>query len=313
MGDEATRIREKFGIPDPAKLTWKDKDLPHTDAGRRLENIFVESLSKASTKKKNTRAGNSGQKSHAHHAKKNVESRKEARTRMERRLNTNSEHYVIRAVNSVIYTLPVEIQTDVVKQYSAHQSGGSSDVDPSSATKSTVIDRSTIQSIASSNIKLSFDVHNVNPFNEPWPIRLGSTEMQPKWLLSLACEKLTLVAGENMLKRLCLHELSSHVFVYMYWFIHCRFFQANSDVEQQYLLSKVASIYTQLLSLKSLEAHKDFFFKYYPFVLSQAIVLGFKYLCPGNQSLYTPTLKRILFLTVTQLLTGVDVCPGSVN
>jgi hypothetical protein len=292
---------------DPGRLTWKDKDLPHTDAGRRLDLTFSEHLAKSSKAKGK---GRSGGKTGARAAKKNVESRKEARTRMERRLNNNSEHYVIRAVNSVVYQLPPEVRADVERQkledatMSLSASGAAYAAAPELA-------GSTLAS--TSTVKFTFDVHNVNPFNEPWPIRLGGTEMQPKWLLTLAAEKLTLVAGEAMMKRLCLHELSCHLFVYMYWFVHCRFFQANTAVEQQYLLSKVAAIYTQILSLKSLEQHKDFFFKNYPFVLSQAIVLGFKYLCPGNQSLYTPTLKRILYLTVAQLLTGVDVCPGSVN
>ena len=308
MSDEASRIRDKFGIPDPARLTWKDKDLPQTDAGRRLENVFTVNLAAG----KKARAGKGGQAGRLS-SKKNVESRKEARTRMERRLNNNSEHYVIRAVNSVIYTLPPEVQADLRGQRERAELEQFTTTSTTTSTNHTQHNRLNSSTVLSQPSKLTFSVHNVNPFNEPWPIRLGGTEMQPKWLLTLAAEKLVLVAGESMMKRLCLHELSCHIFVYMYWFIHCRFFQAGTEVEQQYLLSKVAAIYTQLLSLKALEAHKDFFFKNYPFVLSQAIVLGFKYLCPGNQSLYTPTLKRILFLTVAQLLTGVDVCPGSVN
>jgi hypothetical protein len=137
--------------------------------------------------------------------------------------------------------------------------------------------------------------------------------MNPKLLISLACEKVHLASGEGMIKRLSLHPLSCNLYVYMYWFVHCRFFQPDSTAEQTYLLSKVAVIYTQLLSVKALQAHKDFFFKNYPFVQSSAIILGFKYLCPGNQSLYTPTFKRIVFKTIATLLSGVDICPGSID
>ena len=44
---------------------------------------------------------------------------------------------------------------------------------------------------------------------------------------------------------------------YMYWFVHCRFFQPNSETEQHYLLRKVAIIFANFLSLKSLKDHKD--------------------------------------------------------
>ena len=137
--------------------------------------------------------------------------------------------------------------------------------------------------------------------------------MRPKILLSLACEKIVLPSGDALIKRLAVSGTSCNLFVYMYWFVHCRFFQGGNECEQEYLLGKVAVIYTGLLSLKSLESHKDFFFKHYPFILSQSIILGFRYLCPGNQSLFTSHFKRILYHEVTQILSGCNVCPVSVN
>jgi len=124
--------------------------------------------------------------------------------------------------------------------------------------------------------------------------------MRRRILLSLACEKIVMASGESLIKRLSVNKESCSLFVYMYWFVHCRFFQPNSETEQHYLLRKVAIIFANFLSLKSLKDHKDFFFKHYPFVLSQAIILGLRSLCPGNQSLYTSHFKRILYLEVSE-------------
>ena len=137
--------------------------------------------------------------------------------------------------------------------------------------------------------------------------------MKPGLLLELACEKMSLSDGELVLKKLCINRMARSMYVYMHWYVHCRFFQDNSEVEQQYLLSKVAAIYTTMLGSRNLEANKDFFFTHFPFVLGQALILGFKYLCPGNQSLFTSAFKKILYLTMVQLLSGVDVCPESVT
>ena len=40
---------------------------------------------------------------------------------------------------------------------------------------------------------------------------------------------------------------------------------------------------------------------------------GFTYLCPGSRHLYNKAFKRILYLQAAQVLTGVDVCPVSVQ
>lgn len=58
---------------------------------------------------------------------------------------------------------------------------------------------------------------------------------------------------------------------------------------------------------------RDTLFRHYPFVLSKAIYLGFQYLCPGNKSLFKGPFLRILYLSVFRLLTGVDICPESVD
>ena len=58
---------------------------------------------------------------------------------------------------------------------------------------------------------------------------------------------------------------------------------------------------------------RDTIHRTYPFVLSQGIFLAFKYLCPGNHALFQGAFQRILYLSVFRMLTGVDICPGSVE
>ena len=60
---------------------------------------------------------------------------------------------------------------------------------------------------------------------EEYPIPLGGFEMNPDLLLSLSCEKMALDRGRGLLKSVSLNSISLDLFVYMYWFIHCRFFQ----------------------------------------------------------------------------------------
>ncbi|GMI12662.1 hypothetical protein TrVE_jg3122 [Triparma verrucosa] len=316
MEDEAKRLRERFGIPDPATLTWRNPNLPQTDAGRKLESMFAADLLSDNRLK-----GKGGSRNL--HSKKNLESRKEARKEMERRLWAYSENHSGRSATNLLYKLPPDIQDDLIGQAQAVEGGGNTNTfsAPNTTTNNNTSAIMSMTQTQASNVRFDQQANKgADPFLEgaradwDWPIKLGGSDMNPKLLLSLACEKMVLQAGgEQTLKKLCTNKLSCNLFVYFFWFVHCRFFQINSDVEQLYLLSKVATVYTQLLSTKQLEANKDFFFVHYPFVLGQSIILGFKYLCPGNQSLFQYDFKKILYLNCARLLSGVDVCPGSVS
>lgn len=91
----------------------------------------------------------------------------------------------------------------------------------------------------------------------------------------------------------------------------------HSVSEQRYLLMKVAAIFPQIISIMSSSAilakQKKNLFRHYPFIISKAIYLGFKYLCPGNHGLFKGAFERILNLSVFRLLTGVNVCSSSVD
>jgi hypothetical protein len=105
------------------------------------------------------------------------------------------------------------------------------------------------------------------------------------------------------------------VFLIRFWFIHCQSFQNDSLEEQEHLLRRASAIYVQLLVLedKSLSRHKDFIFTHYPYLLGNAIINGFHYLCPGSRHLYTHAWKRIVYFQCCKVLCGLpDICPISV-
>lgn len=67
------------------------------------------------------------------------------------------------------------------------------------------------------------DIFSPNAF----PIPVNKVEMDPHVLLTLSCEKLAVDRGKRLLKAVVLHQISQQLFVLMYWFIHCRFFQVR--------------------------------------------------------------------------------------
>lgn len=74
-----------------------------------------------------------------------------------------------------------------------------------------------------------------------------------------------------------------------------------------HLLRCVADRYVGVLGTEGMEDYKDFFFKHYPFVVSNAILWGFHYLCPGSRHLYSNAFKRVLYLQCSRILSGVEV------
>jgi hypothetical protein len=148
---------------------------------------------------------------------------------------------------------------------------------------------------------------------EEWPIAVGAHALNPRLLLSLACARMALAQGHQAFTRFALAPKSCWLFVYLFWFCHCKAFQPRSEDEQEHLLRRAAAIYVQLLASKELGANQDFFFKHYPYAVGHAIAAGFYYLCPGSRHLYTPTFKRIVYLQCAQVLGGLGgVSPSSV-
>lgn len=90
----------------------------------------------------------------------------------------------------------------------------------------------------------------------------------------------------------------------------------NSSPEQRHLLTKIANVFPAFINMLTVTAspkERDVIFRFYPFVLSKGIFIAFKFLCPGNRSLFKGAFQRILYLSIFRLLTGLDICPESID
>lgn len=244
---------------------------------------------------------------------------------IQKQLEKNSENFVARAANTLRFKIDSS-KTNLSKLTRNNSSG----ICPDEFTD------------------MSHDEHNINPQSENWPIPLGGIDMNPKLLLKLSLLKAALSSCNNsngmtgpgfvLLKRLVLCPISCNLYVYLFWFIHCRFFQPFSSSEQRYLLGKIATIFPLLMSslinscsissnilgsssqnsasssnLNLNHKSKDYLYRCYPFVMSKAIYLGYRYLCPGNHNLFRGPFQRILNLSVFRLITGIDISWSSID
>jgi Protein of unknown function len=82
--------------------------------------------------------------------------------------------------------------------------------------------------------------------DETFPIAVGGADMNPKLLLSYACERIVLPGGARKFRHLVLLPASQQLFVHMYWWVHCKFFQENSTAEQAHLLHSISILYIQV-------------------------------------------------------------------
>lgn len=256
---------------------------PMTEAGKQLDAVFEEKLGHllTSSQKRNSRA-RAGSTSAIARGRRNghkIDEKKLERINYERRLQSNLESYVARSVNELRYRISSNDTFEDEDCSRRNQSGSQRELQRA----------------------------------ESWPIPVESHQMNPRLLLAYSCQRIVLPSGDRLFKHFVLSQISCEMYINLYWFAHCRFYQNNSELEQHYLLRRVALLYVKLLSLEALETHRDFFFKYFPYVMANAIFYGFYYLCPGSRHLYTASFKKILFLQLAQILTGVDVSPLSVD
>ncbi len=129
-------------------------------------------------------------------------------------------------------------------------------------------------------------------------------------LMKLSCEKMCLDQGRGLMRTISTNPTSTDLFINMFGFIHCRFFQVHSSSEQNYLLKKLSKIFPSFIGLISavpVVKHRDILFRHYPFVLAKGIYLGFQYLFPEKQSVFQGPFLRVLYVSLFRLLTGIDV------
>eukprot|EP00638_Chattonella_subsalsa_P019330 CAMPEP_0117886550 /NCGR_PEP_ID=MMETSP0950-20121206/20436_1 /TAXON_ID=44440 /ORGANISM="Chattonella subsalsa, Strain CCMP2191" /LENGTH=824 /DNA_ID=CAMNT_0005743917 /DNA_START=218 /DNA_END=2693 /DNA_ORIENTATION=- len=308
--DEESILQSR--IMDPSKLAFKGHAQP-AEAGKILEKRFEELMKKQQDDHRSTLLGTmnrAGLKPSRHRqtGKRKIETRnRKDRQQVERRLNANLDKHVARSVNEITYTMPASASGR------AGEPGSQREVE--STRSRTALSRPSIMSDAGANTLRSSIAAGLveQDADENWPIPLSDFEMDPRLFLTYACERVDLPSGARVFRHFVLSPQSRRLFIYLYWFIHCKFFQENSEKEQEHLLGRISAIYVNILQLKALEQSKDFFFKYYPYVSAKLVFWGFFYLCPGSRHLYTGAFRKILYKEVVRLLSGVDVCPISVN
>eukprot|EP00904_Undaria_pinnatifida_P003688 jgi/Undpi1/1331/HiC_scaffold_11.g04723.m1 len=277
----------------PSRMTFRNA--PQTDAGRKLAHQFEQEYGAKQTSSATPKFSktSSTKLKRVDHYKKS-ESRKHERIHFERKLQSNLDQYVTRAVTELLYRTPEDTE-----EGSGPENPGNSQDDTSPAADAGVGDGAHASG-ASEVIA-----------RERFPIPMEPNEMNPKLLLSYACERTVLPGGTRMFKHFATSTESQHLFVYMFWFIHCKFFQEESRREQAHLLRAVAGRYVGVLGTEGMDEYKDFFFKHYPFLVANAVFWGFHYLCPGSRHLYSNAFKRVLYLQCARILSGIEITPSS--
>ncbi|CAM9625683.1 unnamed protein product [Discosporangium mesarthrocarpum] len=270
--------RDGNHIVDPARLTFRNA--PVTDAGRKLEHRFEREYGSAHPSSFAPKFKTMGTSKLKWMGQKKVETRKQERMFYERKLQSNLERYVTRAVSDVIYQVPGE--------------QGPADNDSPTMEEAPL-------------------VLTAEMAQESFPIPVQGNEMNPKLLLSYACERIVLPGGARIFKHFVMTVESQQLFVYLFWFVHCKFFQENSQDEQAHLLRLVSAKYVKVLGMEGMDDYKDLFFKHYPFLVANAIFWGFHYLCPGSRHLYSNAFKRVLYLQCARFLSGVEVTPALIT
>ncbi len=94
---------------------------------------------------------------------------------------------------------------------------------------------------------------------EIWPIPIEPIQMNPRFLLGYATERIIINSGERVFRHFVHCFLSRELYIHVYWYMHCVFFQDDSKEEQEHLLNKISSVYVSFLELKKLANYKDFF------------------------------------------------------
>ena len=183
----------------PNSLAFRDPKLSTTEAGKRMEMIFQQLREKNENgneyMKERERKGRKKKKKKKCNTSSRLDKEKQERRKntiraLQLQLEKNSGKYVARAANTL--------------QFKTHH-----------------IDQS---QVLNCNFYTENDV-SMACCKESWPIPLGGFEMNPSLLLQLSVEKAIIPYGSFLMKRLASNSISCNLYVYIFWFVHCRFFQ----------------------------------------------------------------------------------------
>jgi hypothetical protein len=165
------------------------------------------------------------------------------------------------------------------------------------------------------------------PISIKWPAREhrggnleGSEgEMDPELLLNYSLERISLPSGDTLFHRFFKNMCVQQYFVYMFWFIKVLFFKCEEEDEsvQKFLLRKLGVEYVKIVDTLSKTSHgenkKDFVFRFFPYILTNAVYYAFFFLCPGSRHLYSKGLRKTILVQIVQVMHGVQLCPVSVR
>ena len=175
----------------PYPLSFRNHLLLQTDAAKKIEHILhtyrEEDYNHPKTKCSKPKYKRGLSRLEARRREK----RKKNIIQLQSVLENNSSKYLARAANSVLFRM------------------NRSDGDKCGNLHKQFLDKGGIE----------------DSYEENWPIPVGGHDMNPELLIRLSCEKLTICKGRQALSSLVLHRISLRLFVFLYWFSHCRFFQ----------------------------------------------------------------------------------------
>ena len=143
--------------------------------------------------------------------------------------------------------------------------------------------------------------------------------MDPALLLRYSVEKINLPSGENMFRWLGRQSMIQQYFVYLFWLVKVKFFERDSDPENETFLLRGLSVeYVKIMELLASHGHgaeyeKDFAYQYLPYILANAVYFGFFFLCPGSRHIYTKGFKKTILLQVVKVMHGLQLCTASVK
>lgn len=138
-------------------------------------------------------------------------------------------------------------------------------------------------------------------------------------------------------------EAVQNITVCMFWFIKCKVFQEDASDAQAFLLDRLSQQYVRLmetLGCKTREQHeRDFIYYYLPFVIGNAVYFGerlapqalsqaprslscialmrcaagYYYLLPGSRHLYGKDFRKLVYMHMINLLSGIQICSVSLK
>jgi len=151
----------------------------------------------------------------------------------------------------------------------------------------------------------------------------------PRLMLEYVALHTDLQASKKMqkvFKHFFLQPLTQILFEKMYWYIFCKYFQPNSEAEQEDLFKAISAQYVSMIgSLNKknrfpvygeiffMTFHKDVVFRIFPFAIARTVVVALKCLCNGSNPLFNSAFSKHVYADVYHILYGVPACDASIR